>query len=57
MGIKIKYDTPMEVSETHFRVLVRELPGVICHKEKDGKFYIKVWLMEYTKEIRKILNS
>lgn len=53
----IRYNTPIEVSEKHYRILVKEFAGVLCHKEKEGKFYIKVWLMQYSKYIKQVLNS
>lgn len=51
----IKYDEPIEVSQDQYTFLIKEYSGVIAHREDEGKFYIKVWLMGYANKISKYL--
>lgn len=55
--MKICYDTPIEVTESQYNMLVQNFLSVISHRESAGKFYIKVWHMGYAKLIKQILTS
>lgn len=55
--MKIEYDTETEVSKEQYQYLIKNFAGVVAHRESEGKFYIKVWLMQYAKSIENFLNS
>ena len=54
--MKIKYDTPIEVTKSQYNRLMTECDGVVAGQEKDGKFFIKVWLMKYKQMVLDILK-
>lgn len=54
--MEIKYNIPFEVTETQYNKLMYDFSGVVAGRKKDGKFYIKVWLMEYAKHIQQLLQ-
>ncbi len=56
MEMKIKYDTQIEVTEKQYRRSMNELCGCICGRIEDGKFFIKLWVMSYSQELKEILN-
>lgn len=53
----LTYDTSIEVTEKQYVFLMSEFEGVVAGMQKDGKFYIKVWLTRYSKQINKILQN
>jgi hypothetical protein len=53
----LRYDTPTEVSKKAYDILVSDFSGIICHKVIDGKYYIKIWLMRYVKDVKKVINE
>ena len=55
--MEIKYDTPIEVTPHQYRVLMNDARGSCAGKKEDGKFFIKVWAMEYIGQIKEFLNS
>lgn len=57
MSIEIKYDTPIEVTKEQYNVLVKDMAGVVAHREENGKYYIKVLLMQYAKVIEDFLKK
>lgn len=57
MALKIKYNTPIEVTEKQYRALLKEADGIVAGQESNGKFFIKVWLMKYTKLVREIISD
>ncbi len=56
-GIIIKYDTPIEVTKSQYNTLMNKFSGVVCGLEDNGKYYIKVWLMQYAHLIENFLQS
>ncbi len=56
-AIKVKYDTPIEVTEKQYKTSMNELSGVVAGKIEDGKFYLKLWIMTYSKELKQILSQ
>ncbi len=57
-SIVIKYNTPIEVTKEQYKVLMIKCRGIVAgHESDDGKFYIKVWAIEYADMVREILNS
>ena len=56
--MEIKYDIPFEVTKEQHDVLINHFAGVVCGREdKDGKFWIKVWIMGYKKQIIEYLTK
>lgn len=54
--IEIKYDTPIEVSKEQYLLIINKFCGVVAHREHEGKYYIKVWVMGYANKIKEILK-
>lgn len=55
--MNIQYDTPFEVTEYQYRLLMSKCGGIVAGRIEDGRYYIKVWLMRYKKEVERILNA
>ena len=56
--LKIQYDKPFEVTEKQFNALRDKCSGMLCHRIDDnGKYWIKVWLMNEVGYIKEILNK
>lgn len=53
----IKYNIPIEVNKQQYYLLIKHFSGIIAHKNKNGKFWIKVWFMEYADQIQLILKK
>jgi hypothetical protein len=53
----IKYDTPVEVTKKQHEYLRLNYPMIIAHSKVDGKFYIKLWNMNFKKEIESYLKK
>lgn len=53
----IKYDTPIEVTAVQYARLMNKCGGLIAGQKKDGKYYIKVWMMKYVDHIVAIWQS
>lgn len=55
--MNLVYNTEAQVQEKHYKILVKEFPGIIAHREQDQKFYIMLWLMKYRHQVLNILSS
>lgn len=55
--MEIKFNTPIEVTEKQYRRIMSELKGVCAGKIEDGKYYVKVWLMSWSVNIKWILEA
>jgi len=55
--MKIESNTEIEVDKEQYQYLIKNFAGVVAHRESEGKFYIMIWLKEYTKPIESFLNS
>lgn len=53
----MKYDTPIQVTEAQYNVVMRKCSGIVAGRVDCGKFYIKLWMMKYSKFVLQILNS
>ena len=53
---RIKYDRPIEVSAQQHAYLSRTYAGTIAHRTEGERYYIKVWIMRYAKDIKTFLN-
>ena len=54
--MEIKYNIPIEVSQTQYNRLMNECDGIVAGRKEDGKYYIKVWLMKYVNYVKDILK-
>lgn len=54
--IKIKYNQPIEVSKIQYNTIMVDFKGVCAGLVKDGKYFIKVWFMQYKKDIQEIIK-
>lgn len=52
----IKYNVPIEVTKRQYNTIMVDFKGVCAGLVKDGKYYIKVWFMEYKNDIQSIIN-
>lgn len=53
----MKYNVPIEVTEPQYDVLKNQMAGVIAHRKSNGKFYIKIMIGGYNKEIKQIIDK
>ena len=56
--MELKYNTPIEVNQKQYNICMSRHHG-ICAGRKDGdKYYIKVLLMKYAKDVdRDLINN
>jgi len=54
--MSIQYDTPIEVTKDQYNTLMHKFSGVVAGREEEGKYYIKVWLMQYAGLVAKVLE-
>ncbi len=52
----IQYDKQIEVTEKQYTTAMRELSGVVAGRMENGKFFIKLWIGSYSKELKRILK-
>jgi hypothetical protein len=57
MAIKIIYDTPIEVTESQYKMLMNKFCSIIAGREENGKYFIKLWVMRYKDSIKNFLNG
>lgn len=55
--IEVKYDTPIEVTEKQYTEITRLLAGCVASKKEGGKYYIKLWLMQFKLKLEHYLNG
>jgi hypothetical protein len=55
----IQYNTPIEVNQKQYNICMSRHHGICAgRKDKNGKYFIKVLLMKYAKEVEKdLLNN
>ena len=53
----IKYNEPFEVTEKQYKALMKEADGIVAGQIKDGKHYIKIWLMKYKDFVIEVINT
>ena len=52
----IKYDTPIEVSKEQYKRLIIQFAGVIAHRNENGRYWIKIWLMRFKEKLQHALT-
>lgn len=56
--MQIKFNTPIEVSAKQYGRIMTELKGVCAGRvDENGKHWIKVWLMSWSKNVQWILEA
>ena len=55
--MEIRFDKPIEVSAKQYSIIMTKLKGVCAGKIQDGKYFIKIWLMSWSKEVKMILEA
>jgi hypothetical protein len=55
--MKVNFDKPIEVSANQYGRIMTELKGVCAGRVEDGKYFIKVWLMSWSKNVEWILQT
>lgn len=52
-----KYDMPFEVTQRQYSAVMREYAGCVAGREHDGRFYLKIWIMQYARAIRSLISE
>ena len=56
--IKLEYNTPVEVTEQQHRRVTNRFRMIVAHRQDEaGKYWIKLWAMEYKAQVEKELNK
>jgi hypothetical protein len=55
--MEIRFDKPIEVSAKQYSRIMTQLKGVCAGKVENGKYFIKIWLMSWSKEVKMILEA
>lgn len=53
----IEYNKPIEVTQKQYARIMTELKGVCAGKIENGKYYIKVWIMNWKLNVLWILET
>ena len=54
---KLEYDKPYEVSEKLYHSLIVIFAGIIAHREEGGKYWIKLWAIQYRKQLEEFIEN
>lgn len=54
---KLPYNKSVEVKEKTRIIMAKVFPGIIAHRHKNGKYFIKRSWPAYRKETEKLLNQ
>jgi hypothetical protein len=56
--IELKYNTPVEVSKEQYQSITNRYRMIVAHRKDDqGRYWIKLWAMEYRERLEKELNQ
>jgi hypothetical protein len=53
--MEIRYNVPIEVTQRQYNICMNNLSGIVAGRVDDGKYYIKIFLMKYKKEVQRVL--
>jgi hypothetical protein len=53
--MEIRYNVPIEVTQRQYNICMSSLSGIVAGRVENGKYYIKVFLMKYKKEVQRVL--
>lgn len=54
--MNLEYDTPVEVTEKQYRAIMPKWNWVVCGREENGKYFIKLWVTKYRGHVQQILE-
>lgn len=55
--MKIKYNTPIEVTREQYRRITGKFKMIVAHrKDEEGRYWIKLWAMEFKEQLEKELS-
>ena len=56
--LDIRYDVPIEVTKKQYRRIVTRFGQLVAHRvDRKGRYFIKLWTMDYKEELKKELNN
>lgn len=55
--MEVEYNKSIEVTQSQYSRIMTELKGVCAGKVENGKYYIKVWIMSWRKNVEWILET
>jgi tricorn protease-like protein len=56
--VEIEYNTPIEVTEDQYQRIVGRYRMVVAHRQDaEGRYWIKLWAMEFKGHLEKELNK
>lgn len=56
--VDIRYDVPIEVSRVQYRRVVSRFGQLIAHRvDSRGRYWVKLWVMEFREELEAELNK
>jgi len=50
-------DQEIEVTKDQYNILRNTFSGIIAHRHKNDKYYIKIWYTKYEKLILQTINN
>lgn len=53
--MEIRYNVPIEVTQRQYNICMNNLSGIVAGRVDDDKYYIKIFLMKYKKEVQRVL--
>ena len=56
--MEIKYDTPIKVTKEQYQKIIKKFSQIVAHRiDDDGRYFIKLWAMEFRDELEKELTN
>lgn len=53
----MNYDKPIEVTAKQYGRIMTELKGVCAGQIKEGKYFVKIWLMRWKANVQWIIET
>ncbi len=55
--MKIEWDKPIEVTKSQYEKAMVDFSTLIAGRKEGGKFYIKLWFMQYKTRLAILLHN
>ena len=56
--MEIKYDTPIEVTREQYYRVIKKFAEIVAYRiDKQGKYWVKLWVMSFKEKLRKELEA
>lgn len=55
--MELKYNVPVEVTEKQYNAVMKDCSDICAGLKKEGKFFIRLWIVSCRKEIQRILKA